>query len=271
MMTTNLRFIRAIYTLSRKRNTFLLALLLAILISCDSEDANDCFQTDGDIITYTLDVDTFSKIQMEDDIRVILKEGPQQEVIVETGENLVPDLNLFVEQETLVLQNLNGCNFLREYGRTLVTVTSPNITRIRQASAFEITSEGLLNYESLTIVSNSTPNSLNITDINKSGAVTLHINSTNLVVSANGSSNITMSGSVETASINFSDEFPQFNGRNLEIGDLTFNHTSAAQMVVNPQNSLQGVIKATGDLISVTEPPLVDVNVLFTGQLIFED
>lgn len=265
-------------TLSRKlfltkyvKYNLIILSILALTTSCNSEDANDCLQTDGDIVTYLVELPPFTKIQMENDIRVILKEGPMQQVLVETGENLIPDLVFKVEQETAILQNNNGCNFLREYGRTLVTITSPNITFIRQASSFEIESEGTLTYPDLTIWSNTNPNSLNIQDQNKSGRVTLQVDTELLVIQANGSSNFQLSGRADEANINFSDEFPQLNARDFIVDDLTIAHTSAATMVVSPQNSITGVIKATGDVICTTQPPIVDVDVLFTGQLIFEN
>jgi len=41
-------------------------------------------------------------------------------------------------------------------------------------------------------------------------------------------------------------------------------------MVVNPQLELTGELLGTGNLISVNQPPLVDVERLYTGRLIFE-
>ena len=41
-------------------------------------------------------------------------------------------------------------------------------------------------------------------------------------------------------------------------------------MVINPQLSLSGELRGTGDLISVNEPPVVDVVRIYTGRLIFE-
>jgi len=248
-----------------------LSLLIILLISCDSENATDCLQTDGTIITYDLEVPPFTKIQMEDDIRVVLKQGPMQEVIIETGENLVSDLSFQVLEETIVLQNNNGCNILRDYGRTLVTITSPNINFIRQASSFDLESEGVLTYPALTLWSNTSPNGINIDDPNKSGNVILNIDVPLLTISANGSSNFKIAGRADQMNINFSDEFPQFDGRDFLVDDIQFTHTSAATMVFNPITSLKGTIRATGDVIVVREPPVVDVEVLFTGQLIFED
>lgn len=269
-MRLQLHTLRFLSTLSRKRN-MTLSLLIILLISCDSENATDCLQTDGTIITYDLEVPPFTKIQMEDDIRVVLKQGPMQEVIIETGENLVSDLSFQVLEETIVLQNNNGCNILRDYGRTLVTITSPNINFIRQASSFDLESEGVLTYPALTLWSNTSPNGINIDDPNKSGNVILNIDVPLLTISANGSSNFKIAGRADQMNINFSDEFPQFDGRDFLVDDIQFTHTSAATMVFNPITSLKGTIRATGDVIVVREPPVVDVEVLFTGQLIFED
>ena len=41
-------------------------------------------------------------------------------------------------------------------------------------------------------------------------------------------------------------------------------------MVVNPQQTLSGELKGTGDLISVNEPPIVDVERFYTGELLFQ-
>lgn len=249
----------------------ILLVVTALHISCDSENVNDCIQTDGDSITFDLTLAPFDKIQVENDVRLIVKEGDEQRVSVQTGENLVSDLNIEVDQETLVLQNNNGCNFIRDFGVTVVTVTSPNIVFIRQASSFPVSSDGVLTYPSLTIWSNTNPNNLSIMDANKSGSVILELDVPQFIVQANGSSNFQISGRADTMSLSFSDEFPQFNGANFLVEDISFTHTSAANMVVHPVNSIQGVIRGVGNVIAVNEPTTVDVEALFTGELIFQD
>ena len=37
-------------------------------------------------------------------------------------------------------------------------------------------------------------------------------------------------------------------------------------MIVNPQQSISGQIRGTGDVISINEPPIVEVERLYTGQ-----
>lgn len=263
------RIIKSLSTLSRK-GTYTPLLFLYLAIACDSEDANNCLQTDGNTINYVVELPSFTKIQMENDIRVVLIEGPEQLVSIETGENLVSDLDIKVTGETLVLQNNNGCNFLRDFGATLVTIVSPNITFIRQASSFSIKSQGVLTYPNLLVWSNTSPSEVGIDDPNKSGGVQLELDTESFSVFANGSSNFIITGRADTANLIFSDEFPQLDARNFLVDNLSLSQVSAALLIVNPQNSITGEIRATGDVISVNRPETVNVEEFFTGRLIFE-
>lgn len=269
-MKRNVLLILEQFRLKRNINCAIIILLSISLCACDSETANDCLQTDGDSVTFTVDLPFFDKIQLENDMRLRIEEGPVQLVSVSTGENLVPDLVVAVQDEFLILQNNNGCNFLREFGRTVVTVTSPNITFIRQASSFEIESLNTLTYPELLIWSNTGGSPVGIDDPNKSGRVTLSIDIDDFRIQANGSSAFEITGAARTADISFSDEFPQLAAGNLLVDDLTLVHVGAANMVVHPLNSISGQIRATGDVIAVNRPPTVAVEELFSGRLIFQ-
>ena len=41
-------------------------------------------------------------------------------------------------------------------------------------------------------------------------------------------------------------------------------------MVVNPQQSISGEIRSTGNVIALNQPPLIDVASYYTGELVFE-
>jgi len=58
---------------------------------------------------------------------------------------------------------------------------------------------------------------------------------------------------------------------NLVAQNVTLDHRGSNDILVNPQQSLRGVIRGTGDVVSVNRPALVDVEVLYKGQLIFRD
>ena len=253
--------------LSRKRIAIVILPLLLILLGCDSENAFDCIQADGDTVNITLDLPEFSRIQFEDDIRVELQQGPVQEVILETGENLVSDLNIFVQGDLLIAQNDNGCNIFREFGVTVLKITSPNISYVRNASAFEIRSIGTLSYPSLRLESTV---SGNLDDPNKVGDFFIDVDTQNIEAVANGMSRFFLSGQSDQASFLFSDEFPLLEAQNLIVQDILIRQVSAATMRLHPVQSIRGEIRGVGDVIAFNQPPMIDVVEFSEGQLIFD-
>jgi len=239
-----------------------------LLISCNSENSWDCIQASGNSVSKEYMVSEFSKIRIEDDVILYLKQGETQSVILETGENLLNDVSVTMEAETLVVKNHNTCNLVREYGLTKIFVTAPNITEIRNSSAYDVIGEGILHFPTLTLVSNSSAGPENI---RKSGDFYLNVICDEFRVSANGQSVFYISGNTGKATLSFDDEFPRFEGENFAIDELTVSQRSANKMIVNPQQSIVGKIVATGDIISHNRPPIIDVKELFTGRLIFED
>lgn len=242
--------------------------ILFLIISCDSENAWDCLQESGRPISREYTIPDFSKIRIEDDVTLYLKQGDSQRVILETGENLLSDIFVGVEDGTLVVKNKNRCNLVRDYGITKVFVTAPNLTKIRNSSAYDVIGEGVLNFPQLTLVSNSTAGP---ETIRKSGDFYLNVNCDEFRVSANGQSVFYISGNAQKANLNFADEFPRFEGKDFMVEELTVFQRSANKMIVNAQQSIIGKIMATGDIDSYNRPPIVDVKELFTGKLIFKD
>lgn len=257
-------------TLSRKR-TILLSQVIVIflfLTSCNSEDATDCLQTDGEEITRSITLPDFTSLRIDNDVSIEITQGPSQEITVETRANLWSDLAFFVEDDTFIAQNNNDCNLLREFKQTTVKLTTPNLVFIKNNSIGEVRSNGTLTFPSLSLESRTT---IGLPSVNKSGDFILDLDCEEFFVSANGNSDFFITGNTQQATINFSDEFPLFEGSEFIVQDLVVRHTGAAPMIVNPQNSISGEIRATGDVIARNQPPTVDVEELFTGQLIFED
>ncbi|HEX9601978.1 MAG TPA: DUF2807 domain-containing protein, partial [Mariniflexile sp.] len=98
-----------------------------LMFACNSEQTGDCFQTTGTIIQQEVSVSNFDKILVNRDIELVIKEGAEQKVIIETGKNLLNDVEAVVTDGKLILTDNNSCNYVRDYGVTKVYVTSPNI------------------------------------------------------------------------------------------------------------------------------------------------
>jgi len=248
------------------KKVFLLLIVISLLQSCDSPNALDCFQAEGNQVTEIIELAPFDEIIFGDGIRMVLKQGDEQSVRVETGVNLLPEISFDVTNQTLTIDDSNDCNFARDYGATTVFVTSPNIVKISNASRWEIRSDGVLSYPNLTLWSVTTP----VLAL-KSGDFYLELATENLKVWANGVSVFYLSGTTVNADFSFSDEQPRMEAQNLEIMHLTVLHRSANDMIVRPKQSITGVIRGTGNIIAKNRPPIVEVLQIFTGRLIFDD
>ncbi|MEX0274726.1 MAG: DUF2807 domain-containing protein, partial [Flavobacteriaceae bacterium] len=128
---------------------------MGICHSCGSENAPDCFQASGDRVQRTVEVPSFTKITVFETIKLVVKQGEEQEVRIETGANLMNEVSANVTDGRLVLRNENGCNYVRKYGLTTVYVTSPNLVEIRSSTGLSVSSDGILHYGDLLLISES--------------------------------------------------------------------------------------------------------------------
>ena len=241
-------------------------LLVFLVFACNSEDANDCFQTSGTIVQQDVDVVGFERILVNRDITLIITEAPEYKVTIETGENLINDVKAEVIGDRLVLTDDNNCNYVRDYGITKIYVEAPNLTEIRTSSQYEISSNGVLNYPSLRLLSEDFNEATDFTV----GDFRLSINSESLRITSNNISSFYINGEVETLFVGFFSGSGRFEGENLIAQNVEVNHRGSNDMVVNPQASLTGILRGTGNLISVNEPPIVEVERVYTGQLFFD-
>lgn len=240
--------------------------MLILVFACSSENANDCFQSSGAIIQQEITVDAFSKILVNREVELVLKQGADYKVLVETGEHLLNDVEVKVVANRLELTDNNTCNFVRDYGLTKIYVTAPDITEIRCSTQYPIRSDGVLNYENLNLISEN----FNAPETFPLGDFFLEIEAINLRVVSNNLSSFFISGRTENLSVSFPAGNGRFEGANLISEKVTLFHRGSNDIIVNPQQELKGRLVSTGNLISKNRPPVVEVEVAYTGRLFFE-
>lgn len=250
-------------TLNLKKVIYIVILIFAF--SCDSENAGNCFQTTGTIIEQEYTVTNFEKILVHRDIELIIKEGSTQKVIVETGKNLLHDVSVEVRDNQLVLTDGNTCNYVRTYGVTKVYVTSPNLTEIRSMTQYDVRSEGVLTYPSLTVLSEDFSESGTV----NSGNFYLDIDNDRFSLVFNNLSNAFISGQTNDLRITLAAGLSRFEGGELIAQNITFLNRSSNDIVINPQLKLTGKISGTGHVIALNKPPEVNVEEVYKGRLYF--
>ena len=244
------------------------AVLFSILFfsSCNSESVPDCFQATGGIIKEEVVVEEFTAITVFDNVSLVVKQGETQKVEIETGENLRNEVEAVVIDGRLILTDTNDCNYARDYGTTVIYVTTPNLKSIRSSTGFPVRSDGVLGFASLSLLSESyTDPDAETTD----GAFDLDLNVSSLSIIVNGIAYFKLKGAAENLSINIAAGDSRIEAEELMAQKVTINHRGSNDILVNPQTSLSGVLRGTGDLQSYNRPPEVSIEELYNGRLIF--
>lgn len=242
-------------------------LILLIQTACSSESVPDCFQRAGEIERQEIALPDFSKITVFENVSLVLQQGDVQKVEIETGENLRNEVTATVEGDRLLLRDTNDCNFVRSYGTTIIYVTSPAINEIRSSTGRRISSEGVLAYPNLTLFSESF---LNPESETTDGLFDLAVDSENLTVIVNGITYFKLRGNTENLNLTIAAGDSRIEAENLSAESVTLNHRGSNDMFVNPQAAINGVIRGTGDVISINRPDLVEVEELYKGRLVFK-
>lgn len=248
------------------RTIYKYLIVFFVLAACDSDSAWDCVKAAGTIVQEEIPLENFEKLDVRHRVQLIVKQGEAQKVVLETGENLRGKISLKITNGELRIENTNNCNLVRDYGITKVFITSPNITQIRNGSGLSVLSDGVLSFQSLALLSEDTAVD---GDIHTVGDFELQLDVENLNIVANGKSNFFLSGQAETATMGLYSGDGRIEAGEFVVQNLSIFHRSSNKMIVNPQQSIEGEIRSVGDVISLNEPPLVDVEEFYTGRLIF--
>ena len=252
------------------RNPVLRMTLLSVvfLLSCNGENVPDCFQNAGEIQRIPVEVEPFSQITVFENLNLVLRQGDEQQVELESGEFLLNEITATVEEGRLIVRNENNCNFVRNYGISTVYVTAPNISEIRSSTGQLISSNGVLAYPDLALISESFNNpETETTD----GSFDLELDSERVSIVVNGIAFFQLRGSTDNFVIGIASGDSRVEAENLIAENVTVNHRGTNDVFVNPQQRISGVIRGTGDVISFNRPPEIEVEEIFNGRLFFRD
>ncbi len=243
-------------------NYILIISLLFIITSCGISE--DCFKGNGSRTTQTFPLENFTKIKVYDGVGLVVKEGPNYEVKIETSDNIIDNLDVKMEGDMLIVKDNSTCNIARDYGQTIVYVTAPNLEEIHCKTDQDIKSDGILNYPLLRLFS------MDLSDGAGTGDFYLNLNATSqIVIESNNVSNFYLNGHTNQLLLNFYFGNGRFYGENLEAEEIILFQRGSNDMIVKPLQNISGAIYATGNVILKNVPPIVDVEEVFTGRLIY--
>ena len=250
------------------KKLYVYIIIWVMVCACDGNNVIDCFQNAGDIVRQEVTLPEFSSITVFEKLNLVLRQGDTQLVEIETGEFLINEVFAEVEGDRLILRNENNCNFVRDFGITTIYVTSPNIEQVRSSTGLLISSDGVLNYPNLSLVSESFENpETDTTD----GSFNIELASETVSIVTNGIAFFQLAGTATNFNITVAAGDSRIEAENLIADNVNLNHRGSNNIFVNPQERISGVIRGNGDVISNNRPPEIDIEELFNGRLIFVD
>ena len=243
---------------------FAIAFLFILFPSC--EKPGDCVKSAGKTAVKDYDGLVFSKIIVHKGISLIITQGPEFHVQVQTGENLINDIEVNVVNDMLVLEDKTVCNWVRDYGKTMVYVTAPNLTDIYSKTELQIASNGLLTYSNLHLISMDSEDGF---DGAGTGDFYLQLNNQHLIIENNNVSRYYIAGHTQNLQLKFYEAGGIFYGQELRAENIDLYHRGSNDLYVHPIQSIAGDLYNVGNVISVNRPPLVNVTEHYHGRLIF--
>lgn len=235
--------------------------LIVSFISCDKE----CSEELGTLVSKKYSVEEFNQVIANIGIELTIMEASEQKVIVNTGENRLNNFHISVTDGVLELQADPACSLRPSLDPVKVTISTPNLTQIRNSSEYTIKSAGVLNFPSLGILTENYQS-----DYTNLGEFDLEVNSENIHVASNGLARIKIKGTTTNLRLSYYAGIGKFEGKDLIAQHVIVYHKGENKLEVNPQLSLEGDLYATGDLISYKHPETVEVTQHFFGKLVFK-
>ena len=244
-------------------------LLVFLLVSCGISE--DCFKGNGNQVTQTFLLENFSKIKVYDGVGLVVKEGSNYEVKVVTSDNIIDDLEVRLDGDMLVVKDNSSCNIARDYGQTTVYVTIPDGTILPLIPELElhckteqkIQSDGVLHSPIVRLFS------IDVSDGAGTGDFYIAVDNLQFVVENNNVSNFYITGHSNEMLLNFYFGNGRFYGENLYAENIKVYHRGSNDMFVYPVQKIEGTIFATGNVILENVPPIIDVEEVYIGRLIY--
>ena len=237
-------------------------LIITLTISCSKP--SDCLESTGNIITKEFFMPDFNQIKVFKGIALEIKQGNATKIEVKTGENLMSNIEVKVENNLLILKDKTTCNWIREYGQTTVYVTTPTLTDVFCRTEKTISSNGILTFPILRL------NAVDLVDGPATGDFNVQVDNEQLVIETNNIANFYVSGKTKDFLANFYDGNGRIEAANLLANNIVVFHRGANDMILNPQIKISGKMVSTGNIICKNRNVINEVLALFQGQLIFE-
>jgi len=235
-----------------------LILLITVLFSCNSEQLDDCFTKTGADITEERTTEYFHRIELYDNVNLVLVPGNTPFLEIKGGKNLLPAIKTEIKDSTLIIRNTLKCNWTRSFDREItVYATAPALREIRYEGSGDIRTKGQIKLDSLQV---------NIWG--GAGSFDLDLDVTKLKLAMHyGTVDLTVKGKALITTI-FANSYGPFYCSELISNIAYVRNSGTNQVYVYAKHILEVEITSVGDIFYYGNPYDIKMNVTGAGKLI---
>ena len=131
--------------------SFLILCIAITVISCRRNDKCGCFESNGEVISESRNLESFNQLIIEDvfDIRLNLNSTPKIEI--EAGKHLLKGIETRIENNVLIVKNKNTCNWSRKYlGKIKLNIFCDSLTNIKLRESCDLKSNDTIKVNKFT-------------------------------------------------------------------------------------------------------------------------
>jgi hypothetical protein len=234
--------------------------LVLTFCSCNKENAPDCFKAAGEVQTETRDLGSFTKLELNSNLKYELIDTNFCGIEITGPQNLLPKIDAQLSNGILKIENKNTCNFLRSFENTVtVKLYFDSITNIQNFSTGSVVSLNELKGSKL-VIENKHAN----------GKVELNLNCDTLYCGSPAGVNDTfLYGNVNVAEL-YSDAYGIIHAGSLNANQVYINNASLQPLYANATSYAFVRIDDSGNVVLNQTPILYDLVRNGSGELIFE-
>lgn len=251
--------------ISKPTTTFkgiIISFIMAILVfssSCSKDPFPNFALTAGKNVKETRPVDgNFTKIQLNDDVNLVITQGNSYSISVEGGEKILSGIETSISDSTLTISNHNTFNWLRSYDKKFTAyVTLPHLLVFNYKSIGTVTCTDTIREDSLFVTADG-----------GSGYIKLVINTGSSHLSIyNGSADMDISGKTGVNYL-YSDAYGPFHCQDLKSETTFINSNSTNDCYINVSYYLEYIITSLGNIYYSGNPTLAPITLTGEGKLI---
>lgn len=244
------------------RGFYIIVSFFCMLQSCSVVE--ECVGSTGSMIEHEIEVTPFDKIFIHEGVSAVITQGEDYKVVVKTGSNLMTEISVEVQNNTLIVKDKTECNWTRPYGQTLVYITAPQLEEINSKTSLAIKSGGILRYPLLRLFS------MDLTNGAGTGDFIMELDNEHTVVETNNISSFYITGKSKEMYLNFYYGDGKFKGENFICDTINVFHRGTNDIELYPKDKIEGTIYSTGNILLKNIPAIINVNEVYRGKLVYE-